>query len=68
MLYDYGMTDYEIRLAAAEKGERTYHGRDCGHGHGGTRYTSNGMCVECVKQRSAARQQKLRDILKRNAT
>ena len=62
------MSDYQLRLAAAEKGEKTYQGRECHASHGGTRYTSNGVCVECMKAKSTARRDKVRDLLKRNAT
>ena len=61
------MSDYQLRLAAAAKGEKTYQGRQCAQGHGGTRYTSNSVCVECMKAKAAARSNAVRDLLKRNA-
>lgn len=60
------MSDYQIRLAAATKGEIKYLGRECAQAHGGIRYTSNGICVECMKAKATARQDKIRDLLKRS--
>ena len=61
------MSDYQLRLLAAEKGEKTYQGRQCVSNHGGLRYTSNGICVECMKAKSNARRDKVRELLKRHA-
>lgn len=61
------MSDYQLRLAAAERGEKTYQGKDCEGAHGGLRYTSNGVCIECMKAKSTARRDKVRELLKRNA-
>lgn len=60
------MSDYQIRLAAAKRGEIKYKGRECALNHGGIRYTSNGICVECMKAKSTARQEKIRELLKRS--
>ena len=44
----------QARAVARNQSARTYQGQDCYHGHGGTRYTSNGTCVQCaVAQRIA---------------
>ena len=59
------MSDYQTRLAAAERGETKYQGRECAQRHGGLRYTSNGVCVECMKDKSNARRDKIRELLKR---
>ena len=61
------MSDYQLRLAAAEKGEKTYQGRECAQGHGGIRYTSNSVCVECMKAKASARSNTIRDLLKKNS-
>lgn len=60
------MSDYQIRLAAAKRGEIKYQGRECHAQHGGIRYTSNGICVECMKAKATERQDKIRDLLKRS--
>ena len=63
------MSDYQLRLRAAKAGETKYIGRECHAKHGGLRYTSNGICVECMKEKATARQERIRDLLKRhNAT
>ena len=41
------------RAQARITGARTYQGQDCDHGHGGTRYTSNGTCAQCAKGQRA---------------
>lgn len=66
--YVSAMSDYQLRLAAAERGEKTYQGRECHQNHGGLRYTSNGVCVECMKAKSNERRDRVRELLKRNAT
>lgn len=56
---------YKLRMEAAKRGERTFLGHFCKvEDHGGRRYTSNGICVQCVKERADKRQKKLRDLLK----
>ena len=63
LIYAY-MSDYQIRLAAAQRGERTYDGKPCKHGHGTLRYTSNGVCTACTAVRSTERQEKIRQALR----
>lgn len=58
------MSDYQKRLESAKKGERTFDGKPCKHGHGTKRYTSNGVCVECTAIRSTERTDKIRDALR----
>ena len=60
------MTEYSLRMAAAEKGERRYWGKPCVHGHDGERYTSSGVCVACLRSKTDARQKLLRETLARN--
>ena len=66
-LYDWIMTEYELRLAAAERGEKRYTGKPCEHHAGGQRYTSNGACVHCTAEKADERVAKIRTLLKRNA-
>ena len=61
------MTEYELRLAAAERGEKRYTGKPCEHHAGGQRYTSNGACVHCTAEKAGERVSKIRELLKRNA-
>lgn len=43
------------RRDALAKGERTYVGKPCPHGHDGTRYAISGCCIECVRAMSQRR-------------
>ena len=61
------MTEYQLRVAAANRGEKRYTGKPCELHAGGQRYTSNGACVHCTAEKAAARMNKVRDLLKRNA-
>ena len=61
------MSDYQLRLQAAKRGEIKYRGRECHANHGGIRYTSNGICVECMKGKAKARVDKVRELLRHNA-
>ena len=67
LLYAWLMTEYELRIAAAERGEKRYTGKPCEQHAGGLRYTSNGACVHCTAEKADARIQKIRTLLKRNA-
>lgn len=58
------MSDYQLRLAAARRGDVKYLGRQCAMNHDGTRYTSNGLCVECVKEKAQVRQERIRKLLR----
>jgi len=58
------MSDYQLRLSAAQRGEIKYQGRECANNHGGIRYTSNGLCCECVKEKSKTRQDAIRNLLR----
>lgn len=58
------MSDYQTRLAAAKRGEIKYQGRQCQANHDGIRYTSNGLCVECVKEKAKTRQDAIRNLLR----
>ena len=62
------MTEYELRLEAAGRGAKRYRGKDCAEHPGAERYTINGRCVDCTREVSEARQDEIRDLLKRNAT
>lgn len=60
-------SEYELRLLAAEKGEKRYQGRPClAHPHS-LRYTSNGACVDCTNVSSQAKQERIRELLKKNS-
>ena len=61
------MSEYELRLEAAKRGEKRYAGKPCLEHANALRYTSNGACVECTRVRSEGRQDEIRDLLKRNA-
>jgi hypothetical protein len=50
------------RIKAAEAHRATYRSEPCKHGHDGTRYVSNGVCVECSKATSAARHALIRKL------
>ena len=67
LLYALLMTDYDLRLEAAQRGEKRYIGKPCEHHAGGQRYTSNGACVICTAEKSSERVEKIRALLKRNA-
>ena len=43
------------RLQAMFSGDSVYIGRDCKHGHGGTRYTACKHCVQCNVDRLRAK-------------
>lgn len=49
------------RAQARITGARTYQGQDCDHGHGGTRYTSNGTCVQCAVAQRHEQSARMRD-------
>ncbi len=61
------MTEYELRLEAAHKGEKRYSGKPCLEHANAKRYTINGACVECTRERRAKRGDEIRELLKRNA-
>lgn len=61
------MTEYQLRLAAAHRGEKRYTGKPCERHAGGQRYTSNGACVHCTAEKAAERVTRIRALLKRNA-
>ena len=61
------MTEYDLRIEAAKRGAKRYTGKPCEAHAGGLRYTSNGACVHCTAEKAAARMNKVRDLLKRNA-
>ena len=46
----------DARLAHA----RTYQGQDCHAAHGGTRYTSNGTCVQCANAQRIAQGERIK--------
>ena len=46
----------QARLAHA----RTYQGQDCHAAHGGTRYTSNGTCVQCANAQRIAQGERIK--------
>ena len=48
------------RAQARITGARTYQGQDCDHGHGGTRYTSNGTCVQCANAQRIAQGERIK--------
>ena len=48
------------RAQARITGARTYRGQDCDHGHGGTRYTSNGTCVQCANAQRIAQGERIK--------
>lgn len=53
----------QARIDAKTRGEKVYDGLDCKHGHGKTRYTSTGGCVECSRVSALAAYHKRRDRL-----
>ena len=62
------MTEYDLRIEAAKRGDKRYSGKPCEAHAGGQRYTSNGACVHCTAEKAAVRMQRVRDLLKRNAS
>jgi hypothetical protein len=46
-----------LREAALSRGEKTYYGPACKHGHDGRRFTVNRCCVKCAGARAKARYQ-----------
>ena len=56
------MKTKSARLRAAAAHRDTFRGRPCVHGHDGTRYTSNGSCVECSKISAALRHALVRKL------
>ena len=53
----------QARAARAEArmtGARTYEGQDCHAAHGGTRYTSNGTCVQCANAQRIAQGERIK--------
>lgn len=57
------MRHYQIRREAARRGEvRYYTGKLCQRGHDSERYTSNGMCVECLRERDREQARELAEL------
>jgi len=50
-----GKRDRGNRKVALSTGSVTYIGSTCPYGHDGLRYTKHGSCVQCAKDREAAR-------------
>ena len=50
----------QARAEARNQSARTYQGQDCDHGHGGTRYTSNGTCVQCANAQRIAQGERIK--------
>ena len=53
----------ESRIARADamrQGAAQYRGQPCDHGHGGTRYTSNGTCVRCANAQRIAQGERIK--------
>ena len=48
------------RAHARITGARTYQGQDCDQAHGGTRYTSNGTCVQCANAQRIAQGERIK--------
>ena len=48
------------RANARANAARTYQGQDCDHAHGGTRYTSNGTCVQCANAQRIAQGERIK--------
>lgn len=61
------MSEYQLRLQAAQRGEKRYQGKLCPEHPEALRYTSNGACVECTKSRRAGTHDLIRDLLKKNS-
>jgi hypothetical protein len=45
------------RKRAIAAGRKTYTGKPCKRGHGGEKYVSNWLCVECASDQSSARRE-----------
>ena len=43
----------QARKDALASGSLTYQGKPCAHGHNGTRYAANRLCVDCAKANRA---------------
>lgn len=54
----------QARLKAARANQTHYQGQECKHGHGSTRYTASGACIECAKGRSKQTWKKIHATLK----
>jgi len=52
------------RMHAALKGDMRFMGNDCNYGHGGLRYTSNGVCCQCQLSRSKDYRWKIKELLR----
>lgn len=61
------MSEYQLRLQAAQRGEKRYQGKACDAHPDAFRYTSNGACVECTRERRAGSQDAIRELLKKNS-
>lgn len=48
------------RAEARNQSARTYQGQDCDRAHGGTRYTSNGTCVQCANAQRIAQGERIK--------
>ena len=48
------------RAEARNQSARTYQGQDCQAAHGGTRYTSNGTCVQCANAQRIAQGERIK--------
>ena len=48
------------RAQASANAARTYEGQDCHAAHGGTRYTSNGTCVQCANAQRIAQGERIK--------
>ncbi len=60
-------SEYQLRLQAAERGEKRYIGKPCLEHANAKRYTSNGACVECTRVRRDASHNVIRELLKKNS-
>ena len=54
------------RADARANAARTYQGQDCHAAHGGTRYTSNGTCVQCANAQRIAQGERIKAERKAN--
>ena len=50
----------QARAEARNQSARTYEGQDCHAAHGGTRYTSNGTCVQCANAQRIAQGERIK--------
>ena len=48
------------RANARANAARTYQGQNCDRAHGGTRYTSNGTCVQCANAQRIAQGERIK--------